>query len=216
MSQESLSNPQGLSVRISQPQIMDAASVTASTNMGQRLSLDMNRLFYNGYAQVLNHAADDRDAPTAVDGNSCRVLNQCIADCVDLQSQCRQVRWHLTDSAYLEHRAVCTQAIRRIEQHVNLMGERVVQLNGHVEGTLAQVVERSGLSGYPVMVEEAESLVDAVNGALWLVSQTMREDSAELIRRGDAMSHELLEQAAASLEQCLELLCSRNTLATHP
>jgi len=192
------------------------SDVSRSSPIGQRLRLDMDSLFRKGHTRVLSRAADDRDARDSAEPSRdaqslanvmiCRRLNQSIADCLDLQSQCRQARWRLADSAYLEHRSICTQAIQLVEHYVGLLGNRIVQLDGIVDSSVRQIAERSGLNEYPAEAEDPQTHINSVAFALWLVSGAMREDCDEITKLGDATSFKLLDQTAGSLARCLELL----------
>jgi len=185
-----------------------------SSGIEQRLRLDMDRLFRKGHMRVISREEGpmsrsielDGDAQPTTHTRAGRILNQGIADCLDLQSQCRQARWALMDSAYLEHRSICTQAIQLVEHYVSLLGNRIVALGGVVDSTVRQVAARSGLNEYPAEAETPQTHIDSVAFAFWLVSGAMRGDCSELAELGDTTSRDLLDQTAASLARCLILL----------
>jgi len=122
-------------------------AAAGSSGIEQRLRLDMDRVFRKGHMRVISRDEGDMSRSIELDGDAeptahtraGRILNQCIADCLDRQSQCRQARWQLMDRAYLEHRSICTQAIQLVEHYVSLLGNRIVQLGGVVDSTARQV-----------------------------------------------------------------------------
>jgi DNA-binding ferritin-like protein len=145
----------------------------------------------------------------------CNLLNQCLSDCLDLQSQCRQALWHLRASECAEPRFVCAQAVQLIGRHVDYVGYRIGELGGATEGTAAQVAERSGLCEYPATATEAQVHIDAIAFAFWLVGAALREDAGRIAALGDAVSLQLLTQIIALMAR-LRAQLEEDASATAP
>ncbi len=79
------------------------------------------------------------DLPEATRREVISLLNQRLADAIDLQTQCKQAHWNVKGPDV--HRP--SQVVGDAEEYVDLIAERVVQLGGIAEGTIGIVAERS-------------------------------------------------------------------------
>ncbi|MES1940110.1 DNA starvation/stationary phase protection protein Dps [Salinisphaera sp. T5B8] len=166
----------------------------AGSPIGRRLHGDMARLFGRG---------DDNPARTVAHrrlrSSACRMLNQSIADCLDLQSQVRQLGWWLRGADYRAQRVLLADAAALIERQVGRLGQRIAALGGTAEGSVRQVAARSGLNDYPDPDADSTAQTDALVLAFGLVSQAMCDDAVELSERGDEVSARLSRRIAALL-----------------
>ena len=182
------------------------AARLAVSPIGRRLQGDMARVF--GCAEDAAPVArdsDDRDrsqTQARARSHACRILNQLLADCLDLQSQARQLGWRLSGADYRAQRALLADAVARIDRQVGRLGHRIVALGGTAEGSVRQVAARSGLNDYPDPHADSTAQSDALVLAFGLVSQAMRDDAVELSERGDEVSARLSRRIAALLAGC--------------
>src|SRR5208337_2236417 len=63
------------------------------------------------------------------------LLNQRLADAVDLQSQMKQAHWNVKGPNFIGLHELFDQIDEAVESYVDLIAERVVQLGGVAEGT---------------------------------------------------------------------------------
>src|SRR6185436_5219616 len=78
------------------------------------------------------------------------LLNQRLADCIDLQTQCKQAHWNVKGPNFIALHKLFDEINEDVEEYIDLLAERVVQLGGIAEGTVGVVAERSTLAGYPL------------------------------------------------------------------
>src|SRR5438034_6813025 len=90
------------------------------------------------------------DLPEAARSEAVGLLNQRLADCIDLQTQCKQAHWNVKGPSFIALHKLFDEINEDVEEYVDLLAERVVQLGGVAEGTVGVVRERSTLPGYPL------------------------------------------------------------------
>src|SRR5689334_1889450 len=78
------------------------------------------------------------------------LLNQRLADCIDLQTQCKQAHWNVKGPTFIALHKLFDEVNEDVEEYVDLIAERIVQLGGIAEGTARIVAERSALIDYPL------------------------------------------------------------------
>src|SRR6476661_3503198 len=78
------------------------------------------------------------------------LLNQRVADCIDLQTQCKQAHWNVKGPQFIALHKLFDEINEEVEDYVDLLAERTVQLGGIAEGTVGVVAKRSTLVDYPL------------------------------------------------------------------
>src|SRR5262249_6780348 len=102
------------------------------------------------------------------------LLNQRLADSIDLQTQCKQAHWNVKGPNFIALHKLFDEINEEVEEYVDLLAERVVQLGGIAEGTIGVVAERSTLAGYPLALSKGEDHVAALSDALAAFGRTAR------------------------------------------
>jgi starvation-inducible DNA-binding protein len=88
------------------------------------------------------------DLPPGIRAQVADLLNQRLADCVDLQTQCKQVHWNVKGPNFIALHKLFDEINEEVEEYVDLPAERVVQVGGVAEGTARVVAERYALEVY--------------------------------------------------------------------
>src|SRR5207244_12448514 len=83
------------------------------------------------------------DLPEAARGEAVALLNQRLADCIDLQTQCKQAHWNVKGPTFIALHKLFDEINEDVEGYVDLIAERIVQLGGIAEGTVGVVADRS-------------------------------------------------------------------------
>src|SRR6059058_2672526 len=78
------------------------------------------------------------------------LLNQRLAEAIDLQSQCKQAHWNVKGPSFIGLHKLFDDINEAVEGYVDLIAERIVQLGGIAEGTVGAVEGRSTLTDYPL------------------------------------------------------------------
>jgi len=89
------------------------------------------------------------DLPEDVRGQVIDLLNQRLADAIDLATQTKQAHWNVKGPHFIALHKLFDEIHDAVEDYVDLLAERVVQLGGITAGTARMVAERSELPEYP-------------------------------------------------------------------
>src|SRR5499433_4212757 len=77
------------------------------------------------------------------------LLNARLADAIDLQTQCKQAHWNVKGPSFIALHELFDKVNEDVEDYVDLIAERAVQLGGVAEGTARMAAKRSSLAEYP-------------------------------------------------------------------
>jgi len=131
------------------------------------------------------------------------LLNQRLADCIDLQTQCKQAHWNVKGPTFIALHKLFDEINEDVEEYVDLLAERVVQLGGIAEGTIGVVVKRSTLVDYPLALSAGSEHVAALSDALSMFGRTLRVGIEEMNELEDADSADILTEISRGVDKWL-------------
>lgn len=131
------------------------------------------------------------------------LLNQRLADAIDLQTQCKQAHWNVKGPTFIALHKLFDEINEDAEEYVDLIAERVVQLGGIAEGTVGVVAERSTLAGYPLTLSTGPEHVAALSDALAGFGRTVRVGIEEMNDLKDADSADILTEISRGVDKWL-------------
>ena len=131
------------------------------------------------------------------------LLNNRLADCVDLQSQCKQAHWNVKGPQFIALHKLFDEIYEAAEEYVDLIAERIVQLGGVAEGTVRAAAQRSSLREYPLVLSSGEEHVAALSDVLAQFSGTAREGITELEELADPDSMDILTEVSRGVDKWL-------------
>jgi starvation-inducible DNA-binding protein len=143
------------------------------------------------------------DLPEASRLEAIGLLNQRLADCIDLQTQCKQAHWNVKGPTFIALHKLFDEINEAVEEYVDLIAERVVQLGGIAEGTVGIVAERSSLVDYPLVVASSGEHVAALSDALAGFGRTARLGIEEMNDLQDAGSADILTEISRGVDKWL-------------
>ena len=103
------------------------------------------------------------------------MLNARLADCTDLQTQSKQAHWNVKGPNFVALHELFDKINEEVEDYVDLIAERVVQLGGVAEGTARMVAKRSSLGEYPANAVDGRTHVEALSSALATFGKAARK-----------------------------------------
>jgi starvation-inducible DNA-binding protein len=143
------------------------------------------------------------DLPESARKEAVGLLNQRLADCIDLQTQCKQAHWNVKGPSFIALHKLFDEVNEDVEEYVDLIAERVVQLGGVAEGTAAAVAKRSSLPDYPLNISSGPDHVDALSDALAAFGRTARIGIEEMNELEDADSADILTEISRGVDKWL-------------
>jgi starvation-inducible DNA-binding protein len=143
------------------------------------------------------------DLPAATRAEVVALLNQRLADCVDLQTMCKQAHWNVKGPQFIALHKLFDEVNEAVEDYVDLIAERIVQLGGVAEGTARVVAQRSELLDYPLTLTTGEEHVAALSDVLAQFGRSARISIAEMDELEDAVSTDLLTEVSRGVDKRL-------------
>ena len=131
------------------------------------------------------------------------LLNQRLADCIDLQTQCKQAHWNVKGPTFIALHKLFDEINEDVEEYVDLIAERIVQLGGVAEGTARIVANRSGLIDYPLALTTGAQHVAALSDALSAFGRTARIAIEEMNDLQDADSADIMTEISRGVDKWL-------------
>jgi starvation-inducible DNA-binding protein len=123
------------------------------------------------------------DLPESMRIKSVELLNARLADAIDLQTQTKQAHWNLKGPHFIALHELFDKINEDVEDYVDEIAERAVQLGGIAEGTARMAAKRSSLSEYPANAVDGRAHVEALSSALATFGKSARkaiDDSNDL------------------------------------
>ena len=131
------------------------------------------------------------------------LLNQRLANAVDLQMQLKQAHWNVKGPNFIGLHELFDKVNEAVAAYVDQIAERIVQLGGIAEGTVRVAAARSRLAEYPLAVAEGLAHVEAVARALSTFGQEARATIEEANAFDDAGTADLFTEISRGIDQWL-------------
>jgi starvation-inducible DNA-binding protein len=152
-------------------------------------------------AEQLYHTKND--LPAAARSEAVRLLNARLADCIDLQTMCKQAHWNVKGPQFISLHKLFDEINEDVEEYVDLLAERVVQLGGIAEGTARVVAQRTTLLDYPLTIGAGHEHVAALSDVLSQFGRTARIGIEEMNELEDAASADILTEICRGVDKWL-------------
>jgi starvation-inducible DNA-binding protein len=143
------------------------------------------------------------DLPSEARSGLVDLLNRRLADSIDLQTQCKQAHWNVKGPSFIGLHKLFDDINSDVEEYVDLLAERIVQLGGVAEGTARCAAERSSLAEYPMSISTGEDHVEALSTALATFGNTCRQAIGEADEMGDADTADILTEISRGIDKWL-------------
>jgi starvation-inducible DNA-binding protein len=131
------------------------------------------------------------------------LMNQRLADAVDLQLQMKQAHWNVKGPHFIGLHELFDQIDEAVEAYVDLIAERVVQLGGIAEGTVRVAAARSRLEEYPLNIADGTAHVEAVSKALSTFGHEARNTINQADELGDADTADIFTEVSRGIDKWL-------------
>ena len=129
------------------------------------------------------------------------LMNQRLADAIDLQVQLKQAHWNVKGPNFIGLHEPFDKIAEEVESYVDTIAERIVQLGGVAEGTVRIAACRSRLEEYPLTIANGMAHVEAVAKALSTFGHDARNTIAEADELGDADTADLFTDISRGIDK---------------
>jgi starvation-inducible DNA-binding protein len=131
------------------------------------------------------------------------LLNARLADCKDLQTQAKQAHWNVKGPSFIALHELFDKVNADVEEYVDEIAERAVQLGGVAEGTARTVAKRSSLPEYPANTVDGRAHVDALSSALAAFGKSARKAIEVANDLGDLDTADLFTEVSRGVDKWL-------------
>jgi starvation-inducible DNA-binding protein len=143
------------------------------------------------------------DLPAETRAKVAELLNRRLADCIDLQTQCKQAHWNVKGPQFIGLHKLFDDINEDVEEYVDLLAERVVQLGGVAEGTARTVAGRTTIPEYPLDIAGGQEHVDALSTSLASFGGCARRAIDDTEELNDADSMDILTEISRGVDKWL-------------
>ncbi len=143
------------------------------------------------------------DIPESARSGLVALLNRRLADAIDLQTQTKAAHWNVKGAGFIALHKLFDEINGSVQEYVDLIAERAVQLGGVAEGTLRIAAKRSELKEYPLEIVEERRHLQALSSALAAFGARVRTAIEEAVALGDAGTADLFTEISRGMDKWL-------------
>jgi starvation-inducible DNA-binding protein len=136
------------------------------------------------------------------------LLNAELAEAIDLALITKQAHWNLKGPTFIAVHEFLDEVREEIDEHVDIIAERVAQLDGVALGTIQVVAKATTLPAYPTDIRKVEDHLKALMDHFANVGKTTRKAIDTADEAGDADTTDILTAYSRALDKNLWFLKS--------
>jgi len=145
----------------------------------------------------------ENDLPKGARAELIGLLNQRLADSIDLQIQLKQAHWNVRGPHFIGLHELFDRISEAVEDYVDSIAERVGQLGGIAQGTVRVSAARSRLDEYPLDIADGSAHVEAVSRALSTFGHEVRVSIDQANTLDDADTADLFTEVSRGIDKWL-------------
>ena len=138
------------------------------------------------------------------------LLNQSLADAIDLKAQAKQAHWNVKGPSFIALHELFDQVATEMDTHVDDLAERVTSLGGVALGTVRIAAQRSSLAEYPIEISDGAAHVDALSTAMSDFGRKIRANIDATDDLGDKDSADICTNVSKSIDKLLWFVEAHN------
>jgi starvation-inducible DNA-binding protein len=151
-------------------------------------------------AQVLSTR---NSLPERVRHAAVSLLNERLADSIDLMMQAKQAHWNVRGQGFFSLHELFDKVYEEMSGYVDVIAERASLLGGRVGGTVRIAAERSQLNEYPLTIVDGAKHVEALSMALATFGELTRKAITEADGLGDAATADVFTEVTRGTDKLL-------------
>jgi starvation-inducible DNA-binding protein len=143
------------------------------------------------------------DLPEKARSEMIAMLNERLADFLDLERQSKQAHWNVKGPRFHQLHLLFDETAALAVTWADDLAERAMQLGGIAEGTVQSVAERTSLRPAPLVAPDADAWVGVVTDALACCANAARKGVDRADDAGDAITADLLTRITSEADKQL-------------
>jgi starvation-inducible DNA-binding protein len=143
------------------------------------------------------------DLPAETRQQVIRLLNQNLADTIDLALQAKQAHWNVKGSSFIALHELFDKVAEAARASADEIAERATALAGTAEGTVQVLSQRSRLAPYPLDIYRGRDHVARLADAIATVGKSARSAIDESSQLGDQDTADLFTAISRELDKLL-------------
>lgn len=129
------------------------------------------------------------------------LLNQHLANMIDLKLQAKQAHWNLKGENFIALHQLFDEVASAVDDYADMLAERAVQLGGVAYGTLQTIAKASSLPEYSVTIQKSQLHVKALTAVLEQVTAAVQQSIDTADEAGDKVTADLFTEVARGLDK---------------
>jgi starvation-inducible DNA-binding protein len=131
------------------------------------------------------------------------ILNNRLADAIDLQSQIKQAHWNVKGPHFIALHELFDKISDVMLEQIDEIAERITSLGGTAEGTVAVAAKRSQLKNYPLSITAGKDHLFYLSTQLSVYGKAVRADIDGTDQLGDKDSADLMTGISREIDKYL-------------
>ena len=134
------------------------------------------------------------------------ILNDRLAEAIDLQSQIKQAHWNVKGPHFIALHELFDKISDAVLEQIDEIAERVTSLGGTAEGTVAVAARRSKLKNYPLSITSGKDHLFYLSTQVAAFGKVVRSAIDDTDELGDKNTADLLTGISRELDKYLWFL----------
>jgi starvation-inducible DNA-binding protein len=143
------------------------------------------------------------DLPERVRAGAVALLNQQLADALDLAPQAKHAHWNVKGPSFIALHELFDQVVEELLEYADDLAERAVELGGTALGTMPIAAKASRLAEYPLDIESGRAHVLALSAAIAAFGASARAAIEKAATLGDADTSDLFTEVSRGIDKLL-------------
>lgn len=143
------------------------------------------------------------DLPESARTTIIQLLNDRLADVLDLKLQAKQAHWNVKGPSFIALHELFDDIAESLEGQSDTIAERVTALGGVAEGTVGVVAKKTKLPAYPLDIKTGVDHVNALATSLAAFGKAARQAIDQADEAGDKDTADLFTGISRDLDKHL-------------